>query len=381
MDLIRCGASVAVTPLDQQGQSRYQLTRLVFRCYFCLWAKPNQLPDVDSCPKCEDIRDVYSSYVDEVVAYRQVAGGVVGQFYSHYNSLYSVAALMDVSGAVMERHSYSAYGSQTITSPGGALRSKSAVGFDRAFTGYIKDEETGLLHARNRMYSSSLGRYMARDPWRRDFYSPTAGDGYVDGFSVYSAWFVPNGLDPFGLEDCWKISQYKHPTGNTDITYPAVRPGFSVEFLDKCKPECCKSVKLLQWIRDDGGRDWHPDGTKDRVTTQPPLPKRSERPWHYYDAPTRFGVTTYNITTCAYCVKDDGTETLISCVYFSFNRRTGDIGVDGGHGPGGAPSNPDDQDHLAPGEQPRPGVPPLNPGVTPPPLLNPGLIGHHGRAF
>ncbi len=50
----------------------------------------------------------YGSYVDEVVAYRQVAGSVIGVYYPHYNHLYSVAALTDRSGAVVERYTYEA---------------------------------------------------------------------------------------------------------------------------------------------------------------------------------------------------------------------------------------------------------------------------------
>ena len=46
-----------------------------------------------------------------------------------------------------------AYGKQTITAGvNGAVRAKSAVGWDRGFTGYIADNETGLLHARARQY-------------------------------------------------------------------------------------------------------------------------------------------------------------------------------------------------------------------------------------
>lgn len=132
---------------------------------------------------------VYGSYVDEVVAYRQTIGDVVGLYYPHYNHLYSVAALTDHSGSVVERYSYSAFGAQTITAPTGAVRAKSAVGFDRGYTGYICDHETGLLHARNRKYSPSLGRFISRDPLK-----------YVNGVSLYRAYFAPNALDPLGLE-------------------------------------------------------------------------------------------------------------------------------------------------------------------------------------
>ena len=90
----------------------------------------------------------YGGYVDEVVAYTQKVGGVTTRYYPHYNHLYSVAALTDATGAVVERYKYTAYGKQIITAGvGGAIRAKSAVGLDRGFTGYVADNETGLLYA------------------------------------------------------------------------------------------------------------------------------------------------------------------------------------------------------------------------------------------
>ena len=60
------------------------------------------------------------------------------------------------------------------------------------FTGYILDVESGLLHARARMYSPELGRFISRDPIN-----------YTAGFHLYA--FVRNSpgnhLDPFGLFD------------------------------------------------------------------------------------------------------------------------------------------------------------------------------------
>jgi RHS repeat-associated protein len=162
----------------------------------------------------------YGSYVDEVVAYQQTVGGIVGRYYPHYNHLYSVAALTDSTGAVVERFTYDAYGRMTITSAGGVSRSKSAVGWDRGFTGYISDPETGLLHARARQYSPGLGRFIGRDnvnvnrieTKQMSEVDPESGrqwpvtsaktgnlqEYYRDGLGLYSAYFVPNRLDPTG---------------------------------------------------------------------------------------------------------------------------------------------------------------------------------------
>jgi hypothetical protein len=49
-----------------------------------------------------------------------------------------------------------------------------------------------------------LGRFIGRDPHLRkvqyrNFAIPSEGDGYEDGFNLYSGHFVPSNLDPYGL--------------------------------------------------------------------------------------------------------------------------------------------------------------------------------------
>jgi RHS repeat-associated protein len=70
-----------------------------------------------------------------------------------------------------------------------AVRTASSYGNQVGFTGRYLDKETGLWYFRARYYSGSLGRFVGRDPL-----------GYVDGYSYYSAYFIPNFLDPRGLE-------------------------------------------------------------------------------------------------------------------------------------------------------------------------------------
>jgi RHS repeat-associated protein len=157
---------------------------------------------------------VYGSYVDEVVAYTQTVAGVTKRYYPHNNHLYSVAALTDAAGQVVERFTYDAYGKQKITdASGNVIRSKSAVGWDRGFTGYVADNETGLAYARSRMYSPTLGRFASRDSYSKEGFkqmlrlnavtplkaSQMALDVYRDGYCMYGAYFVPNGTDPYGL--------------------------------------------------------------------------------------------------------------------------------------------------------------------------------------
>lgn len=69
----------------------------------------------------------------------------------------------------------------------GAPLVTSAIGQEWGFTGRRLDEETGLYYLRARMYDPMEGRFIGRDP-----------AGYVNGTALYSAYFVPNLLDPSG---------------------------------------------------------------------------------------------------------------------------------------------------------------------------------------
>ena len=63
------------------------------------------------------------------------------------------------------------------------------------------DVVSGLYYFRMRMMSATLGRFVSRDPLR-----------YVDGASLYRAYFVPEGIDPSGyrtltLDDAEEFAQ------------------------------------------------------------------------------------------------------------------------------------------------------------------------------
>jgi hypothetical protein len=51
------------------------------------------------------------------------------------------------------------------------------------------EEESGLTYFRNRYFSSILNVFVSRDPL-----------GYVDGHNLYTGYFAPNRLDPYGTE-------------------------------------------------------------------------------------------------------------------------------------------------------------------------------------
>jgi RHS repeat-associated protein len=88
------------------------------------------------------------------------------------------------------RSNHDAYGRQTVLdASGNTLAASSIIGQVYGFTGRRLDLETGLEYFRARMYSHILGRFIQRDPYC-----------YVDGESLYFAYYIPNQLDPNGLD-------------------------------------------------------------------------------------------------------------------------------------------------------------------------------------
>jgi len=105
---------------------------------------------------------VFGSYIDEPLM--MVAGGV--KTYYHANNLYSVAALTNQVGAVVERYTYDPYGKVKILAANGVtVLAASSVGNPWTFQGRRLDTETGLMYYRTRTYDVNLGRFLNRMPW------------------------------------------------------------------------------------------------------------------------------------------------------------------------------------------------------------------------
>lgn len=140
---------------------------------------------------------VHGSYVDEILMMVHPPSGT--RTYYHTNQLYSVTALTNQVGAVVERYRYDPYGAVTILAPDGVTpKSASAASNPWMFTGRRLDRETGLLYYRTRYYDSTLGRFLSRDPI-----------GYTDSLNRYEyVRGIPTIMvDPSGMIGCVEVSR------------------------------------------------------------------------------------------------------------------------------------------------------------------------------
>jgi RHS repeat-associated protein len=137
---------------------------------------------------------VYGRYVDELITLIDrtdlgaVSAGSDELLYAHQSHQFHVIALTDNSGNVFERYAYTPYGELTILNPGATgTRQTSDIGNTVTYTGRWQDPETGVYHFQARMLHPRLGRFISRDTLR-----------YIDGTSLYRAYFAMNSTDPTG---------------------------------------------------------------------------------------------------------------------------------------------------------------------------------------
>jgi RHS repeat-associated protein len=145
---------------------------------------------------------VYGAYLDEPLVVDSNLGGTPTRLFYHQNTLYSVYALTDTTGKIVEGYQYDAYGRQTVFQPGmsGMVEynsndvivpgGSSAVGNPFLFTGQRLDAETGLFYYKNRYYATDLGRFLSRDPLG----TASATDLYQYANGAPTEWTDPLGL-------------------------------------------------------------------------------------------------------------------------------------------------------------------------------------------
>ncbi|MCK5111038.1 MAG: RHS repeat-associated core domain-containing protein [Arcobacteraceae bacterium] len=128
---------------------------------------------------------IYASYIDDPIAYTYNNN----TYYYVKDRQYSIQAVTNSSGNIVESYSYNSFGIMTMKDQNGGVIFNSNVNNTITFTGRRYDTESGLYYYRNRMYSATLGRFISKDP-----------KGYVDGMNLYA--YVKNNplkyLDAFG---------------------------------------------------------------------------------------------------------------------------------------------------------------------------------------
>jgi RHS repeat-associated protein len=109
-------------------------------------------------------------------------------FYYHRNQQYSIIGLTNAAGTLVERYTYTAYGTLGIFAADGTVRTISTYANRYTYTGREYDADLNLYHFRARWYDPATGVFISRDPL-----------GYVDGMSLYREYFGLGGADPLGL--------------------------------------------------------------------------------------------------------------------------------------------------------------------------------------
>ena len=140
-----------------------------------------------------------ATYHDELITRDDRQGGTtVAQLndglgsdrqFQHHNSLFSVFAVTDESGTVLERYQYDPYGNQSVMDTSFNVLTNSAIEQELTYTGQRFDAETDQYYYKNRYYSSDQGRFISRDPI-----------GYHDGMGLYeyAGSRSVNATDPMG---------------------------------------------------------------------------------------------------------------------------------------------------------------------------------------
>ena len=120
---------------------------------------------------------------DEGNLHVRFCGGIGRAIADSTRTLGSTRALTDEDGDATDTYIYDAWGNQ-VTRTGTTANPFRWVGD----VGYYWDDETGTFYIRARVYEPVTGRWMSQDPL-----------GLIDGLNLYSASFVPNGMDPSGM--------------------------------------------------------------------------------------------------------------------------------------------------------------------------------------
>ena len=156
-----------------------------------------------------------------------LAEGNDGTHYYAHDAIYSVTAITNSSGTVLERYLYSAYGKSTVLDASFAADADDVtdIGNHYRFTGREVERVTNLQLNRYRFHQQQLGRWVTRDPIEYDggmnLYAYVGGmpTQFADAFGLWEDWGEgPSPRWPQPPGD--KKSPPQSPDGKTDCESP-----------------------------------------------------------------------------------------------------------------------------------------------------------------
>ncbi len=187
-------ASVVVSEAESSGGHHPARTRHLY------YSNRSQVLE-DRIDSSTDAHQQYvwnTGYIDDLILRDRDTDGngtLDERLYALTDLRYSVMALANPSGTIVERFRYDAHGHASVMDSSFARRPESLYDWEYRYTGREQDLNTGFYYFRARYYHAELGRFISRDPI-----------GYVDGMSLYRGYLVVNDLDPFGNWKVYRVS-------------------------------------------------------------------------------------------------------------------------------------------------------------------------------
>jgi RHS repeat-associated protein len=138
-------------------------------------------------------------------------------------------AVLDTSGAVLERYAYSAFGVRRIMAADFSPRSTSSYAWDFGFQGQFRDAETGWYNYGYRFYVPELGSWVNRDPLSEKFFFDTysskqSRDSQLDLFESTFLLYQFTDNNPTNILDKLGLNRWRFPIPVITDPYQCLTP-------------------------------------------------------------------------------------------------------------------------------------------------------------
>ena len=199
----------------------------------------------------------------------------------------NITSMLNLSGSVVERYTYEAYGRPSFWSGSWATRTGPAHGNRILFgAAYFQDRDTDLYFANARYYHSTLGRFISRDP---------LADAYQDGPNLYQ--YVGsnpvNWVDPEGIERRSRTYTPRKPAMPPKQYHP-----IEMRYIQECLAKCPKqgTSRNARGSAACRSRCWESKGTYDP---------------HYFPGPVTRAPGNKFLGCMANCIEDNDPTAMV----------------------------------------------------------------------